>query len=96
MSAMAFLNADFKTTSLNIVRATYQLAIQPDIQTKLQNEIDEQWEDEEDNDYDVMNDMKYLDIFMREILPINNVIHRVFSRKCSQSTAVCGHHIEKG
>ena len=40
--------------------------------------------------------MKYLDMFTREILRIYARAHRVFTRECSQSTTICGHHIEKG
>ncbi|CAF3793429.1 unnamed protein product [Rotaria sp. Silwood1] len=96
MNAVLFLNAGFETTSLNLAYSTYQLAIHPNIQTKLQTEIDEHWKDEEEIDYDIINDMKYLDMFIREVLRIHAVTHRVFSRECSQSTIISGHYIEKG
>ncbi|CAF4690812.1 unnamed protein product, partial [Rotaria sp. Silwood2] len=79
-----------------LARATYRLAKHPNIQAKLQAEIDEHWKDEVDIDYDIINDMKYLDMFIREVLRINSSTHRISSRECSQSTIVCGHHIEKG
>ena len=96
MNAMTFLNAGFETTSLNLAYSTYHLAKDPNIQAKLQAEIDAHWKDEEDIDYDIINEMKYLDMFIREVLRIHTVVHRVFSRECSESTIVCGHHIEKG
>ncbi|CAF4576422.1 unnamed protein product, partial [Rotaria sp. Silwood2] len=96
MNAVTFVNAGFETTSLSLARATYRLAKHPNIQAKLQAEIDEHWKDELDIDYDIINDMKYLDMFIREVLRINSSTHRISSRECSQSTIVCGHHIEKG
>ncbi len=95
-NASLFLNAGFETTSLKLAYATYELAKHPDIQTKLQTEIDEHWKDEEEINYDTINDMPYLDMFIREILRISSNVHRVFGRECSQSTIVCGHHIVKG
>jgi len=96
MNAVLFLNAGFETTSLNLAYSTYQLAKHPNIQTKLQKEIDEHWRDEEEIDYDIINDMTYLDMFIREVLRTHIVTHRVFSRECSQSTVISGHQIEKG
>lgn len=95
-NAGLFLNAGFETTSLNLAYSTYELAKHPMIQTKLQTEIDEHWKDEEEMDYDIINDLNYLDMFVREVLRMYAVSHRVFSRECSQSTIICGHPIEKG
>ncbi len=66
------------------------------IQTKLQIEIDQHWKDEEEIDYDIINNLNYLDMFVREVLRMYSNAHRVFNRECSQSTIICGHHIEKG
>lgn len=95
-NAGLFLNAGFETTSLNLAYCTYELAKQPTIQSKLQAEIDEHWKEEEEIDYDVINDLSYLDMFVREVLRLYAATHRVFNRVCSQSTNICGHHIEKG
>jgi cytochrome P450 len=94
---MLFLNAGYETTSLNLAYSTYHLAKHPDIQTKLQEEIDQHWkEDNEEIDYDLVSDMKYLDMFIKEVLRVNATTHRVFNRECSQSTIISGHRIEKG
>ena len=96
-NAELFLNADYETTSLNLAYSTYELATHPNIQIKLQAEIDEHWKDhEEEIDYEIINDMKYLDMFIREVLRIHSITHRVFSRECSQSTIISGYPIEKG
>lgn len=81
---------------MNLAYSTYELAKHPDIQAKLQAEIDEHWRDEQEIDYDVINDLAYLDIFIREVLRLYSTTHRVFSRECSQSTVICGRNIEKG
>jgi cytochrome P450 len=94
-NAGLFLNAGFEATSLNLAYSTYELAKHPNIQSKLQTEIDEHWKDGE-IDYDIISNLNYLDMFIREVLRLYNASHRVFSRECSQSTIVCGHRIEKG
>ena len=96
INAVTFLNAGFETTSLNLAYSAYQLAKHPQIQKKLQEEIDQHWQEGKQIDYDTVNDIEYLDVFIREVLTINNSTHRVFSRECSQSTIICGHQIEKG
>ncbi len=96
MNSVTFLNAGFETTSLNLGYSTYQLAKHPQIQKKLQEEIDQHWQEEKEIDYDIINDMEYLDMFIREVLRMHTNTHRIFNRECSQSTIICGHHIEKG
>ncbi|UJR11334.1 hypothetical protein I4U23_015515 [Adineta vaga] len=95
MNASLFLNAGFETTSLNLAYSTYELAKHEDIQKKLQLEIDQYWKDEDSIDYDVINQLKYLDIFIREVLRSYSTTHRVFGRQCSQTTTIASHHVEK-
>ncbi|CAF1345676.1 unnamed protein product [Rotaria sordida] len=97
MNAMLFMIAGYESTSLNIAFATYELAKHPDIQRKLQAEIDEHWkEGEEEPDYDVIASMTYMDMFVREVLRMYSIVHRAFSRQCNASTVICGHQIEEG
>ena len=96
MNSVLFLNAGFETTSLNLAYSTYQLAKHPNIQKKLQEEIDQHWQEDKQIDYDIINDMEYLDMFIREVLRIHSITHRVVSRECFQSTIISGHYIEKG
>jgi cytochrome P450 family 6 len=94
---MVFLGAGFETTSLKLAQSTYELAKHRDIQLKLQNEIDQHWKDDQEQiDYDIINDLKYLDIFIKEVLRMFSNTHRVLTRVCSQPTIVSGHLIEKG
>ncbi|CAF2836633.1 unnamed protein product [Rotaria sp. Silwood2] len=94
MNATLVLNAGFETTSLNLAYSTYELAKHPNIQTKLQTEIDEYWKDEEEIDYDIINDMKYLDMFIREVLRIHAVTHRVFSSIIQADVYSIHHNID--
>ena len=97
INAVLFLNAGFETTSLNLAYSTYELAKHHDIQLKLQDEIDQHWKDDQEQiDYDIINDLKYLDIFIKEVLRMYSTTHRIFGRIASQSTTICGHFIEKG
>jgi cytochrome P450 len=48
----------FQSTSTVLAYSTYVLAKQPDIQTKLQSEIDEHWkEGDEELNYEIVADM---------------------------------------
>ena len=93
---MTFLLAGFETTSIALSYAAYRLAKHPAAQKKLRDEIDEHWHEEKEVDYDVISEMKYLDIFIREVLRMRSNTNRIISRECSQSTTVSGHKIEKG
>lgn len=95
-NALTFLLAGFETTSITLSYAAYRLAKHPAVQEKLREEIDEHWQGQKEVDYDVVNEMKYLDIFIREVLRMRSNTNRLISRECSQSTIVAGHKIEKG
>jgi cytochrome P450 len=96
-NATMFMNAGFETTSLNFAYSTYELAKHPDIQSKLRAEIDEHWkENEEEPDCDVIAELTYMDMFVREVLRMYSVTHKVFNRECNTPTIIRGHFIEKG
>ena len=86
--------AGFDTTSTVSAYATYILATQPDIQKKLQAEVDDQHDKE--LDYDTVTKMEYMDLFLREVLRMYPVSTGAITRVCNETTTVCGHKIEKG
>ena len=88
--------AGFEATSVTLSYAAYRLAKHPAVQEKLREEIDEHWQDDKGVDYDIVSEMKYLDIFIREVLRMRSNTNRILSRECSRSTVVAGHQIEKG
>ena len=77
--------------------ATSVLATKPDIQNKLQMEIDENWnEDAEDLDYDKVANLTYMDLFIREVLRMYGISSQATTRESNMATTVCGHQIDKG
>ncbi|GBP26435.1 Cytochrome P450 9e2 [Eumeta japonica] len=65
--AILFFFAGFETVSTAIVFLLYELALNPDIQTKLREEIDSSYNKYSDKiDYDKINQMKYLDMVVSE------------------------------
>ena len=66
-----FKTAGYETTSMALGSCTYILATKNDIQDKFQAEIEEQeWNDENQLNYDLVMNMTYMDLFIREVLPI--------------------------
>ena len=92
-----FMVAGYETTSSALASSTYVLATQPDIQDQLRAEIDEQeWNEDNQVNYDTVMNMKYLDLFVREVLRMYPITTAALTRECNTSTNVCGHEIEKG
>ena len=92
-----FMIAGYETTSTALASCTYILATKPDIQDKLQVEVDEQeWNDDHQTNYDLAMNMNYLDLFTREVLRMYPITTKIIRRECNISTNICGHQIEKG
>ncbi|CAF0869519.1 unnamed protein product [Rotaria sp. Silwood1] len=94
---LIFMIAGYETTSTTLAYCTYILAKKPDIQEKLIAEIDTHLgqKDYEDN-YDLVTNMSYIDIFIREVLRVFPIIIQATSRECNKTTTICGHQIEEG
>jgi len=84
-----FMIVGHETVSTTLAYCTYILAKKPDIQTKLQKEIDEL-------DYDRIINNNYLDLFIREVLRMFPIAIQAISRECNEDTNVCGYNIHKG
>ncbi|CAF3736246.1 unnamed protein product [Rotaria sordida] len=92
-----FMIAGFETTSTTLASCSYILATRFDIQTKLQTEIDELYaEHNGELDYDRINNMTYMDLFIREVLRMFPIALQAVSRECNTETIVCNYKIEKG
>ncbi|CAF0908761.1 unnamed protein product [Rotaria sordida] len=92
-----FMIAGFETTSTTLASCSYILATRFDIQTKLQTEIDELYaEHNGEFDYDRINNMTYMDLFIREVLRMFPIALQAVSRECNTETIVCNYKIEKG
>ena len=88
--------AGFETTSNFLAYSTYVLAKHPDVQEKLQVEIDQQWEETKEFDFERVSDMPYMDLFIREVLRMYRISGQSSTRQCNTATTVCGHQIEEG
>ena len=86
--------AGFETTSTALAYSTYILATKPDIQKKLQAEIDEYQGKE--IDYDLVTNMVYMNLFIQEVLRMFPISAIANNRWCNETTTVCGHQIDKG
>ena len=91
-----FMIAGYETTSTSLGASTYVLATQPDIQEKLRAEVDEQpWNEDNDVNYEIVMNMNYMDLFVREVLRMYPITTTAMTRECNTSTNVCGYEIEK-
>ncbi|XP_017769445.1 PREDICTED: cytochrome P450 9e2-like [Nicrophorus vespilloides] len=67
--ALIFFLGGFDTTSYLMCFLSYELAVNPEIQEKLRNEISATWEECQGNlTYEALNGMKYLDMVICEVL----------------------------
>ncbi|XP_054722245.1 cytochrome P450 3A19-like [Uloborus diversus] len=65
---VSFFTAGFETTALTLSYVAYSLALNPDCQEKLIQEIDSAFESHKVMNYDAVRDMKYLDCVISETL----------------------------
>ncbi|CAF1393416.1 unnamed protein product [Adineta steineri] len=94
---LLFMIAGYDSVSTVLASCTYVLATKNDIQEKLRAEIDEQeWNDDNQLSYDIIMNMSYMDIFLREVLRMYPIAIAATKRECNMTTIVNGHKIEKG
>ncbi len=94
---LLFMTAGYDSISTALASCTYVLATRQDIQGKLRVEIDEQkWNDDNQVNYDIVMNMTYMEIFVREVLRMYPIATAATKRECNTATTVCGHEIEKG
>jgi cytochrome P450 len=92
-----FMIAGYETTSTALASSTYILATKSDIQDQLRAEIDEQeWKEDNEANYDIVMNMNYMDLFVREVLRMYPISTVAMTRECNTSANICGHQIEKG
>jgi cytochrome P450 len=100
-----FMAAGYETTSTALAYATYEIARHPEVQEKLQAEIDQLPLDNDDEsdketkaypDYDVVARMPYMDMFVSEVLRMYPIANGAVQRCTFEDTVVQGIKIEKG
>ncbi|XP_041533949.1 cytochrome P450 3A11-like [Microtus oregoni] len=85
----------YETTSSTLAFALYLLATHPDIQKKLQEEIDVALPNKAPPSYDKVMEMEYLDMVLSETLRLYAVADRL-ERVCKQDMEMGGVFIPKG
>ncbi|EGT38287.1 hypothetical protein CAEBREN_29309 [Caenorhabditis brenneri] len=90
-----FLAAGFDTTALSLSYATYLLATHPEIQKKLQEEVDRECPDPEIS-FDQLSKLKYMECVMKETLRLYPLGVTANTRKCMRETTINGVTFEEG
>ena len=90
-----FFAAGFETTSNCLTTLCYNLALNPDIQEKLHNELLEALEKHEKIDQNCINDLPHLEAAINENLRMHSPI-TVQERVCKKDVEVKGLNIKKG
>ncbi|VDI12059.1 Hypothetical predicted protein [Mytilus galloprovincialis] len=101
LSAMCllFLLAGYETTSTTLAYIMYELVVNPDVQLKLQKEIDHFFpEDTEDSPafYHIISRMEYLDMVWCETLRKFPLASTVVARQCMETCTIRGIRIPSG
>ncbi|CAF1123843.1 unnamed protein product [Adineta ricciae] len=94
---LLFMIAGYDSISTALASCTYVLATNSNVQRKLQAEVDEQeWNEDGQLSYDVVTNMNYMDMFIREVLRMYPIATTATKRECNTTTTICGHEIQKG
>ncbi|TRY82831.1 hypothetical protein DNTS_022047 [Danionella cerebrum] len=93
--AFIFLLAGYETSSNTLAFACYLLAIHPECQEKLQEEVDEFFSRHETVDYTNVQELKYLEMVICESLRLYPPAFR-FAREIDEDTVINGHLLPKG
>ncbi|MDL1310912.1 cytochrome P450 [Yersinia pestis] len=93
--SVIFIFAGYETTSSALSFILYELATNPDVQTKLQQEIDAALPNKAPVTYDILVQMEYLDMVVNESLRIYPIAGRL-ERVCKKDVEINGVLISKG
>ncbi|XP_040829774.1 cytochrome P450 3A6-like isoform X3 [Ochotona curzoniae] len=93
--AIIFIHGGFETTSSTLSFIMYFLATHPDVQQKLQQEVDAVLPNKAPVTYDTLMQMEYLEMVVNEALRIYPIATRV-ERVCKKDTEINGVFIPKG
>ncbi|XP_077880881.1 cytochrome P450 3A21-like [Ictidomys tridecemlineatus] len=93
--SIIFIFADYETTSSALSFILYELATHPDVQTKLQQEIDSALPNKAPAIYDTVLQKEYLDMVVNETLRLYAIACRI-ERICKKDVEINGVPIRKG
>ncbi|WKY11678.1 hypothetical protein Q1695_003334 [Nippostrongylus brasiliensis] len=89
-----FLVAGYDTTATSLAYVTHLLAMNPTVQIKAQEEIDEHCQ--ETICFDTLTKMRYLDCVVKEALRMYPLASIANSRRCMESTTLNGVKVKEG
>lgn len=93
--SIIFIFAGYETTSNALSFIMHTLATHPDVQKKLQQEIDTTLPNKAFPTYDVIMEMEYLDMVVSETLRLYPIASKIF-RMCKKDVEINGVFIPKG
>ncbi|CAK7303344.1 Cytochrome P450 3A12 [Vulpes lagopus] len=93
--SVIFIFAGYETTSTSLSFLMYELATHPDVQQKLQEEIDATFPNKALPTYDALVQMEYLDMVLNETLRLYPIAGRL-ERVCKKDVEISGVFIPKG
>ncbi|XP_057619733.1 cytochrome P450 3A11-like [Chionomys nivalis] len=93
--SVVFIFAGYETTSSTLAFILYLLATHPDIQKKLQEEINVALPNKAPPSYDKVMEMEYLDMVLSETLRLYPIANRL-ERVCKQDVEMDGVFVPKG
>ncbi|XP_063772979.1 cytochrome P450 3A9-like [Pseudophryne corroboree] len=93
--AIIFILAGFETTSVTLTYLFYNLATHPDVQQRLQEEVDSFLPDKANPTYEILKKMEYLDMVIQETLRMYPPAGRL-ERVSKQTVEISGVTIPKG
>ncbi|NWH74051.1 CP3A9 protein, partial [Piaya cayana] len=93
--AFIFIFAGYETTSNTLCYLAYELALHPDVQQKLLDEVDSVFPNKAPLTYEAMMKMEYLDMTVNEILRLFPIGGRI-ERACKKDVEINGVTIPKG
>ncbi|CAJ1057151.1 thromboxane-A synthase [Xyrichtys novacula] len=93
--AFVFLLAGYETSSNTLAFTCYLLALHPDCQSKVQQEVDDFFSRHESPDYSNVQELKYLDMVISEALRLYPPGFR-FARETDHDCVVNGQFLPKG
>ncbi len=85
-----FMIAGYETASTALAYVTHILATHPNEQKKLQDYIDSYISKDTNFDYELLNQMEYLDWFIRETLRMYPITPIIINRQCSEEIYLPG------
>ncbi|XP_001498057.2 cytochrome P450 3A12 isoform X1 [Equus caballus] len=95
VQSISFIFAGYETTSSSLSFLTYALATHPEVQEKLQEEIDLAFPNKAPPTYDALLQMDYLDMVLNENLRLFPIAVRL-ERVCKKNVKINGVFIPKG